>query len=1099
MKRTSYRRLVQESVSLLLCGLLLCAAPLSGLAQTRTAARPSTNSESKNAKVKPTSRQGKTTALKLGKLPENLRGASADGQIKGETFTGEPGITETVEQIMERERNTPKKPFDPNKVEPTKPELEYKPNKKPLPGSLDVPSFPVQPPDKPLPESVQSPQTIGTSIAGPGRNADGIGSIPPDSIGDVGPTQVLMHANGRIKVYDKLTGAVGGLDVTDSTFWTSVSGGVGISDPRVEYDRLSGRWFLCMINVSNTLNRVMIAVSSGPTITNTASFTFFQFATATQFLDYPTLGVDANALYIGGVIFSGAGSYASSRGYVINKANLLSNTLTVTTFNGLVASSAGAGPTIPQGVSNDDATFAEGYFIGADNAAFSLLQIRRVSTPGGVPTVSANIGVTVATTTFPLGGATGIGVPYQGLLSGRTLDDLDDRLFQAQITRDNVTGVSRLWTSHNIEVNTTGVADAAGNRNGSRWYEVQNLTATPTIIQSGTLFDSAAANPNSFWLPSVAVSGQGHMALGASSAGLARFPSLYAAGRLRTDTLGTTQAATAAQTSTTTYNLEGANTKQRWGDYSKTSVDPCDNQTFWTVGEYSDAADSWRMRAIQLRAAPPPATVTPAPATIAAGAASVLVVATGTSVSGTEFYDNPAGFVCNASCNTTGTGNCRMAAAVTASPFAAPATPLTVNSVTFNSPTQVTLNLNTVGATPGTHTIQITNPDGQTSSVNVQVNFPTAITAVVGGRITGNEPTDRAKGLRKVRVLLQGIATGDSAEAITDFDGYYTFPNTLVGQDVVVTPSRLGYTFSPATQLFSFVAAREDINFAGRRAVIQQTADNDFDGDGKTDFAVFRPADNTWRIRYSSNGKAVVETWGAGKDLLTPADFDGDGKTDLAVFRPREGKWYVKRSSEGATEVTQFGLAGDIPVAGDYDGDERADLAVFRAKEGVWLIRQSTDGQTRTVSLGGPGQRPLARDFDGDGRVDPTAYAPSEGLWRTVYSASSRSDATLFGAATDTPAPGDYDGDGKTDFALYRGASGAWLMQKSADNAGELRLFGVPGDKVVAGDYDGDGKTDFALFRPATSTWYVAQSDGGFTALPWGANGDYPAIPSHLR
>nr|HMS41131.1 hypothetical protein [Pyrinomonadaceae bacterium] len=161
------------------------------------------------------------------------------------------------------------------------------------------------------------------------------------------------------------------------------------------------------------------------------------------------------------------------------------------------------------------------------------------------------------TTTYPLGGFTGVGVPYQGVLAGRTLDDLDDRLFQAQITRDNITGVSRLWTSHNIEVTTAGVASTAGNRNGSRWYEITNLTGTPSINQQGTLFDSAAANQNSYWIPSVAVSGQGHMALGASSAGLARFPSLYAAGRFRTDTLGTTQAPTLIQTSTTTYNLEG--------------------------------------------------------------------------------------------------------------------------------------------------------------------------------------------------------------------------------------------------------------------------------------------------------------------------------------------------------------------------------------------------------------------------------------------------------------------------------------------------------------------------------------------------------------
>lgn len=38
------------------------------------------------------------------------------------------------------------------------------------------------------------------------------------------------------------------------------------------------------------------------------------------------------------------------------------------------------------------------------------------------------------------------------------------------------------------------------------------------------------------------------------------------------------------------------------------------------------------------------------------------------------------------------------------------------------------------------------------------------------------------------------------------------------------------------------------------------------------------------------------------------ADFDWDGKTDAAVFRPSSGAWYV----QGQAPVS-FGLAGDIP------------------------------------------------------------------------------------------------------------------------------------------------------------------------------------------
>ena len=76
---------------------------------------------------------------------------------------------------------------------------------------------------------------------------------------------------------------------------------------------------------------------------------------------------------------------------------------------------------------NFDPAATEGYFIGVDNAVFGLLQMRRISNPGGTPTVSANIGVTVAATLSP------INVNHSGNTGGTTgrLSSLDDRLFAA--------------------------------------------------------------------------------------------------------------------------------------------------------------------------------------------------------------------------------------------------------------------------------------------------------------------------------------------------------------------------------------------------------------------------------------------------------------------------------------------------------------------------------------------------------------------------------------------------------------------------------------------------------------------------------------------
>jgi len=88
----------------------------------------------------------------------------------------------------------------------------------------------------------------------------------------------------------------------------------------------------------------------------------------------------------------------------------------------------------------------------------------------------------------------------------------------------------------------------------------------------------------------------------------------------------------------------------------------------------------------------------------------------------------------------------------------------------------------------------------------------------------------------------------------------------------------------------------------------------DYDGDGKTDMAQWRPSTGKWYIIPSGTGNSYSQTYGANGDFPVAGDFDGDGTTDLAVWRPSNGTWYLLKSSGGSTVTTNWGLAGDVAV-----------------------------------------------------------------------------------------------------------------------------------------------------------------------------------------
>jgi FtsP/CotA-like multicopper oxidase with cupredoxin domain len=263
----------------------------------------------------------------------------------------------------------------------------------------------------------------------------------------------------------------------------------------------------------------------------------------------------------------------------------------------------------------------------------------------------------------------------------------------------------------------------------------------------------------------------------------------------------------------------------------------------------------------------------------------------------------------------------------------------------------------------------------------------------------------------------------------------FSLIDTADGGDLVPPTTNRLFNFGLEYTWHCHILSHEE-NDMMRAVSVRKRAVGDFDGDFKTDPAIFRTSTGTWSIIPSWIDAPYAVAWGGdASDKPAPGDYDGDGKADIAVYRVSNGGWYIIPSGGGpAYGVGWGGNASDIPVPGDYDGDDKTDVAIYRASTGAWYVIPSGGSAAYGVAWGGNASDiPAPGDYDGDGKTDLAVYRVSDGTWYIVPSWTGTAYATVLGGdPSDKPVPGDYDGDGTTDIAIYRGSDGSWSISPSA-------------------------------------------------------------------
>ena len=405
---------------------------------------------------------------------------------------------------------------------------------------------------------------------GPQVGIEGVGNVngvfPPDTDGDVGPHHYFQMINLRFAIWDKQGNKLYG-PVNNSTIWQGFVGpwtGTNDGDPVVLYDEQADRWLATQfaVNTNNGINYQLLAVSE----TGDPLGAWYRYAFAmVAFNDYPKFSVWNDAYYAS---FNMFGSYTR-----VGVAAYERDAMLIGDANARMIYYDQSGNTFGMQPADFDGTPPPAgtpcFYAHLRNFTDHKMEIYEFDVDWNN---TANSSFTLSTTLTPSTYNTNVG----GIPQPNTTQKLDDLsiflMFRLQY---------RNFGSHESMVTNHTISNSG--RGAPRWYELRKTTGNWSIYQEGTYIPDTEER----WMGSIAMNGNGDIALGYSVSSSSTFPSIRYTGRRSDDPLG--------QMTVAEVEVKAGQSSQsgieRWGDYSCMSVDPVDDSTFWFTTEYRKSSN----------------------------------------------------------------------------------------------------------------------------------------------------------------------------------------------------------------------------------------------------------------------------------------------------------------------------------------------------------------------------------------------------------------------------------------------------------------------------------------------------------------------------
>lgn len=427
--------------------------------------------------------------------------------------------------------------------------------------------------------------TLGSNFTGSSLFAQS-GSVPPDTMGAIGPNHFVELINGRYRAYNR-TGVEQQTSTLLSFFQTATGDNTlnDVFDPRINFDKATGLWYaVAAAQRRSSGSSFVVAVSN--TSNPTGGWTGRRVdadAGNTLWLDFPTVGYNGQSYVVSANMFAISNdAYSTTRNWILPKNNIIAGTPTI--FNqgtGTIQPAVDLNATQGGSPANVDLPML---------SRFNNTSLARHTVTGSVasPSVTFNAAI-IATSSAP----SPVSAPQLG---SSTLIQTNDNRISGNMIRIN----GELWGVTNTTRNT---------RSALYWFRINEVTNS--VINQGFIEDPS----RSFYFGSLGVNSQGAVVIGYSGSSPNDFVGTFASIGLASGSSVNFTSPQLIQAGLASYSQGNPS---RWGDYSAVTVDPTNENSFWIIQEYASATNTWSTRITEIIVA------VPEPATLALGAVVVL-------------------------------------------------------------------------------------------------------------------------------------------------------------------------------------------------------------------------------------------------------------------------------------------------------------------------------------------------------------------------------------------------------------------------------------------------------------------------------------------